>query len=99
MLIYRLANPYHLDTQKIKHLQLDRKVSNADIARRLKISIASVTRHIQNQRHNQYVQEGIAKALKVQLADILARNGNGATLTSPKHSNSAHRAAKRGRNG
>jgi hypothetical protein len=65
-------NPYHLDEKKVKHLMIDLGISGADIARKLKTSKATITRHIKNARRNPLVQRGIARVLKVSLEEILA---------------------------
>lgn len=70
-MIYRTATPpYQLDERKVKLLQFDLGVSNTAIAAALKVSVATVTRHIKNQRHNEYVQKGIARCLKTTLPEI-----------------------------
>ena len=66
-------NPYHLDEKKVKHLMIDLGITGADIARRLKTSNATITRHIKNERRNPQIQNGIARVLKVSLEEILAR--------------------------
>ena len=70
-MIYRTANaPYQINERKVKLLQFDLGVSNTDIARTLNVSVATITRHIKNQRQNQFVQEGIARCLKTTLREI-----------------------------
>lgn len=59
-----------LDERIIKLLQYDLGVSNTAIARALNVSVATITRHIKNQRHNEFVQKGIARALKTTLPAI-----------------------------
>ena len=70
-MIYRTANtPYQLNERKVKLLQFDLGISNTDIARALNVSVATITRHIKNQRQNQFIQEGIARCLKTTLPQI-----------------------------
>ncbi len=70
-MIYRTATPpYQLDERKVKLLQYDLGVSNTAIARALDVSVATITRHIKNQRQNEFVQKGIARCLKTTLPAI-----------------------------
>jgi AcrR family transcriptional regulator len=71
-------NPYHLDEKKVKHLMVDLGVTAADIARKLKTSKATITRHVKNERRNPEVQKGIADYLKVPLEEILRARDDGA---------------------
>lgn len=64
--------PYHLDEKKVKHLMIDLGITGADIARKLKTSKATITRHIKNERRNPQIQRGIARVLRVSLQEILA---------------------------
>lgn len=72
-MIYRPSKPYHLDELKIKQLQWQRGMTNTDMARALKVSVATITRHLKNQRHNEIVQRGIARCLGTTLAEIAHR--------------------------
>lgn len=60
-----------LDERKVKLLQFDLGVTNTAIADALDVSVATITRHIKNQRRNEYVQKGIARCLKTSLSQIV----------------------------
>lgn len=68
---------YHLDEIKVKSrlLEIQRAtgvpLTGREIARRLRTTPATVTRHIKGTRNNPAVQRGIAKLLGVALETLL----------------------------
>jgi transcriptional regulator with XRE-family HTH domain len=74
---FRTQPPCHLDEIKVKTrlLEIQRAtgvpLTGREIARRLKVTPGSISRHIKGQRNNPAVQRGIAKLLGVELSQLI----------------------------
>lgn len=62
---------YHLDTGKIKRLMNERRLSEEDIAARVKTSQPTIHRTITNKTRNERMQRAIARALNMSLNALI----------------------------
>ena len=65
---------YHLDTVKIKRLMDEKKLTEQEIAAKLKTTQPTIHRTITNETRNERVQRAIARVLRVPFADICLYN-------------------------
>jgi hypothetical protein len=67
---YKLLSPYRLVRKKVKILLAERELRNVDIARAKHIQVEALCHNIAGKGRNLAIQEAIADALGVRLADI-----------------------------
>lgn len=59
-----------MGTKEIKKLLIDKDVTQAELARRLKISLAGINQVISGKRKTKHIQEGIARELGVKVGKL-----------------------------
>lgn len=68
---HKQQKKHHLDTKKIRHLMIDREITNADLAKTLHTTAVTVSRLISGARRNPHFQHALARVLGVRLHEIL----------------------------